>query len=221
MEAQAKIADLEKKLAALPQGQFDWELHNELRHWYGAIDVARSMKHVEVILKNRPGDEYMKQVLGGKNPDPKQAVSALTETAKRYPKLLNLTAACWLWGGELEVDPKAAEAMLRRVASVQGAEPYYRMNAQELLSARFPKKAAAGGDKAKRVARAPKGMEKMPGPWADRSDLTIWPNQTSNANNDIWLAENHDKIRLMRPRVLLITSPTNTPTNKLQTSHVN
>jgi hypothetical protein len=36
------------------------------------------------------------------------------------------------------------------------------------------------------------------------TDLTIWPNQTSWANSDSWLAMNHQKIRLMKPRVLLI-----------------
>lgn len=51
---------------------------------------------------------------------------------------------------------------------------------------------------------APKGMENSPGPWNDPDDLTAWPNTTSRANGDAWLAENHDRIRVMRPRVLLI-----------------
>lgn len=50
----------------------------------------------------------------------------------------------------------------------------------------------------------PKGMEKMPGPWNDPAETTVWPNQTSCANSDPWLAANHDRIRSMRPRLLLI-----------------
>ena len=38
----------------------------------------------------------------------------------------------------------------------------------------------------------------------DPEDQTIWPNQTSRANGDRWLVENHDRIRQMRPRVLLV-----------------
>src|SRR5688500_16381083 len=41
-------------------------------------------------------------------------------------------------------------------------------------------------------------------PSRDPADLTLWPNQTSRANSDPWLIENHDRIRQMRPRVLLL-----------------
>ncbi len=36
------------------------------------------------------------------------------------------------------------------------------------------------------------------------SDLTIWPNTTSFANSDPWLADHHDSIREMRPHVLVL-----------------
>ena len=51
---------------------------------------------------------------------------------------------------------------------------------------------------------APPGLEAAPGPWSDPEDLTLWPNRTSRANSDPWIAENHDRIRQMRPRVLLV-----------------
>jgi hypothetical protein len=35
-------------------------------------------------------------------------------------------------------------------------------------------------------------------------DLTAWPNRVSRANGDPWLAANHDRLRVMRPRLLLI-----------------
>lgn len=50
----------------------------------------------------------------------------------------------------------------------------------------------------------PKGMEDAPGPWSDPADKTVWPNTTSRANSDPWIAANHDAIKVMRPRLLLI-----------------
>lgn len=43
------------------------------------------------------------------------------------------------------------------------------------------------------------------------ADETIWPNQTSYRNSDPWLVKNHEKIRRMEPRVLVINF-TNTHT---------
>lgn len=62
---------------------------------------------------------------------------------------------------------------------------------------------------------APPGMAKTPGPWNDPADLTIWPNRTSNANSDPWLATNHDRLRKMRPRVLLLNFSNAHSTNHL------
>src|SRR3954454_10058966 len=42
------------------------------------------------------------------------------------------------------------------------------------------------------------------GPVAAQDDLTVWPNQVSSANSDDWLIKNHDKIRVMRPRLLIL-----------------
>lgn len=39
----------------------------------------------------------------------------------------------------------------------------------------------------------------------DPGDRTIWPNRWSFANSDPWIARNHDQIRQMRPRLLLIS----------------
>ncbi|MBI2927164.1 MAG: hypothetical protein HYY24_15820 [Verrucomicrobia bacterium] len=44
----------------------------------------------------------------------------------------------------------------------------------------------------------------MPSPSSDPADLTVWPNQTSRANSDRWLVQNHDRIRRMNPRLLLL-----------------
>ena len=41
-------------------------------------------------------------------------------------------------------------------------------------------------------------------PEQDPDDPTVWPNRASRANSDPWLVVNHDKIRQMRPRVLLV-----------------
>lgn len=43
-----------------------------------------------------------------------------------------------------------------------------------------------------------------PKPLRDSSDLTLWPNIRSKANSDEWIPRNHDRIRLMKPRLLCI-----------------
>jgi hypothetical protein len=42
------------------------------------------------------------------------------------------------------------------------------------------------------------------GPETDPPDGTVWPNQASRANGDRWIVENHDRLRQMRPRVLIV-----------------
>lgn len=44
-----------------------------------------------------------------------------------------------------------------------------------------------------------------PKPLHDSMDLTIWPNRLSRANSDPWIARNHNRIRQMRPRLLLLS----------------
>ena len=41
-------------------------------------------------------------------------------------------------------------------------------------------------------------------PQGDPAELDVWPNQTSRANSDSWLAEHHDQIRKMHPRLLVV-----------------
>ncbi|MBN1852204.1 MAG: hypothetical protein JW829_05740 [Pirellulales bacterium] len=41
------------------------------------------------------------------------------------------------------------------------------------------------------------------------ADPTIWPNRQSYRNSDPWLVENHDRIRVMRPRLLVINFSNN------------
>src|SRR3989442_541299 len=33
---------------------------------------------------------------------------------------------------------------------------------------------------------------------------TVWPNDTSRANSDQWLVKNHDRIRQLRPKLLVL-----------------
>lgn len=37
-----------------------------------------------------------------------------------------------------------------------------------------------------------------------REDLSIWPNRVSKANSDPWLVAHHDRLRLLRPRLLVL-----------------
>src|SRR4051794_34267674 len=59
------------------------------------------------------------------------------------------------------------------------------------------------------------GAQENRGPWNDPADLTLWPNHTSHANSDAWLAENHDRIRRMNPRVMLVNFSNEHGTNHL------
>jgi hypothetical protein len=52
-------------------------------------------------------------------------------------------------------------------------------------------------------------------PADDPADQTAWPNQASRANSDAWLAQHHDSIRRMEPRVLLLNFHNRTPRPKL------
>ena len=38
----------------------------------------------------------------------------------------------------------------------------------------------------------------------DPADLTVWPNKSSNANSDAWIVKNHDQLKKMKPRVLVL-----------------
>ena len=51
---------------------------------------------------------------------------------------------------------------------------------------------------------AKKETQSGPGPWNDPDDETVWPNAKSHANSDEWIVRNHDRIRKMQPRVLLV-----------------
>src|SRR5260221_203396 len=53
------------------------------------------------------------------------------------------------------------------------------------------------------------------GPSSDPADLTVWPNQASHANGDRWLVEQHDQIRRMNPRLLILNFDNHTPREKL------
>lgn len=195
----AKIKQLEQKLGAQPAGSFDFGLHNELRHLYGAVDTKKAMAQVEIILKHQRFDDYMKQVLGGKDADKAKATAALTAIATKYPDLPNLSAACWIWIGDLTSDKVNARRFYDRALGVKGMDSGYREAVEDRVlfnpdnRSPWPTKFVA-----------PAGMEKSPGPWNDPDDKTIWPNTASRANSDPWIAQNHDTIRLMRPRVLLI-----------------
>ncbi len=56
------------------------------------------------------------------------------------------------------------------------------------------------------AAAPPSGVrpDGTPMPLSDPADTTVWPNRTSRANSDEWIVKNHDRIRVMRPRLLMI-----------------
>lgn len=56
------------------------------------------------------------------------------------------------------------------------------------------------------AAAAPTGLlaDGTPAPLRDPGDLSVWPNRRSRANSDEWLVRNHERIRVMRPRLLVV-----------------
>ena len=66
------------------------------------------------------------------------------------------------------------------------------------------------------IHSAPGLLDSTSDPARDPADLTIWPNQTTRANSDQWLVANHDRIRQMRPRVLLLNFSQEASREKLE-----
>ena len=59
------------------------------------------------------------------------------------------------------------------------------------------------------VPRTPEGVtgatgSKGHGETVEKQSPDYWPNEVSSANSDDWLVENHDRIRVMRPKVLVL-----------------
>lgn len=48
------------------------------------------------------------------------------------------------------------------------------------------------------------GDYNSPGPWRDPDSETIWPNLQSRSNSDGWIVKNHDRIRKLNPRVVVL-----------------
>ena len=211
IETTKRIAELEKKAASLKPGNFDFSLHNELRHLYGRYDERKAMAQCEIIFQHSRLDDYIIQCLGGKEADESKSIVAMIERASKYEDLPHLSAACLIRAAELEEDHDKARKHYNKVLHLKGLSTAYIEIAQERLSSYpiavqkpWPKKFLT-----------PKGMDQSPGPWNDSEDSTIWPNHSSRANGDPWLSENHDRIKKMRPRLLLINFSNEHPREKL------
>ena len=48
------------------------------------------------------------------------------------------------------------------------------------------------------------GPDGTPRPLRDPADPSVWPNTRSRANSDEWIAQNQDRLRVMRPRLLVL-----------------
>jgi hypothetical protein len=134
-EAKAKIQVLEAQLAQ-KNGQFDWMLHNELRHYYGAVDHDREFHHTNVILKHSLMDEYMMNILSGWEigKDRAKAIENLRRFATSKKDFPFVAAACWVKAGELENTgskeaSERARTCFKNALDVKGdgLEPYYHL----------------------------------------------------------------------------------------------
>jgi|GEM_PF-493333 len=194
--AEEDIESLEQRLAAMAPGAFDYHLHEKLRAAYlQKKDLRRSMQHVEAILSQSPFDQYMRYCLVRDTDDIRNHFLSVAKDHDEWP---HLAAMCWVWAGEMAPHFDARHACFSKARATRGLSPL----AHNLLEDRWWR--LVRPDRAWPKTAAPAGMETVPGPWNDPVDLTVWPNQTSRANSDSWLVQNHDRVREMRPRVLLI-----------------
>jgi len=53
-----QIGQFEQQLREYP-GVFNWKVHNELRHLYGATNLRKSMEHSNIILEHSLMDDYI------------------------------------------------------------------------------------------------------------------------------------------------------------------
>lgn len=198
-EPNKTFQEIEKLKQKLDPKKFDFGIHNKLRSLYWkAGDKEKSYEQIEIILQNTPLENYMKSIIGGWKSG-EQAKEAYLRTAEQSNKFPNLMASCFVWAAELESDSSKAKLYIAKAKAVIGSNVRLakiienKEMLQKIYKQVWPKN-----------IQAPKGLKDSPGPWNDPVDTTIWPNRISRANSDPWLAENHDRIKLMKPRVLLI-----------------
>lgn len=197
-QARRAIEKLERKLAENPD-QFDWAARNQLRDLYGSIDPRKAMEQIEAIFQHDLADDYTLGVLGAKEADSSKAIAACRKVALENKEFPHVVAAVTMKQAEVEGDGPAALELLKSAAAIPGLSP----RARERLSDRIAFHPTARKPWPKRIP-PPKGMAGRPGPWRDPDKTDVWPNATSRANSDPWIAENHDRIRVMKPRLLVI-----------------
>src|SRR5205814_2023002 len=86
----------------------------------------KSMGHCDVIFKHSRMDDYMMQVLGGKDADRTTALKAMAARATKYADLPHLAAACWIRAAELAPDRTAAAGYYKKALAVRGISAGYR-----------------------------------------------------------------------------------------------
>lgn len=116
-----KIEAFEQKLAQ-NGARFDWAIHNELRHLYGAVDEQKSFQHSDIILKNSQMDGYIVAILSGweLDKDTAKAKENLIASAGKFPEFQFVTAASLLMAGDLEEDAVKAKELYQKVMDLKG-----------------------------------------------------------------------------------------------------
>ncbi len=116
---------------------FNWDVQNELRHFYSARDPEKSFHHCNVILRNSVMDGYLLSILAEWSNDPETQVKNLLNSAERYPRFAFVSAACALRAAGLTSDAALRQKLLHRVADLsgEGLAPYVAI-ARTILKAR-------------------------------------------------------------------------------------
>jgi hypothetical protein len=105
----AKIEALEADLRG--HSGFSWYLHNELRHYCGKVDEAKSLAHADAILAHSIMDSYILNTLSDwhydqseSHFDPRRAVTSLIRRVDASPDLQHLQAASTIRIGDIVLD---------------------------------------------------------------------------------------------------------------------
>jgi hypothetical protein len=115
-DVRSKILRLERELQT--KQDYDYRLHNELRHLYAGIDIRKSMAHCDAIFRHDAIHEYTLNCLGANHPDKLKAATELVKVARTYPHLPALAASCRLKAAELA--PAQQKALLQQVIDARG-----------------------------------------------------------------------------------------------------
>lgn len=131
-----KIEDLETRLKEL-NGQFEFSVHNELRHLYASkgssdlnsSDTRKSIQHMEIILENSVMNKYILSVLSSHKKDLDHKLNSLLINAEFHKHFELVVAACYLQAALFTQDRKKGLEYVAKVLELpsERTKPYKKL----------------------------------------------------------------------------------------------